>query len=299
MKSLRRTTAIILALLISTVTALSFPTSAATKKKPAAPKKLTVANTAKGVKVSWNKVKGASKYLVKYKLSTAKSYKTAYKGKKTSFTDDNLAPGKVYSFKVRVYKNKKWSAYTKAKKIMFLDRPQLNAEELLDMDGITLEWDKGKGAKLYKIYRSLKSKNSYKKIAEVKASDSHIIYKDRAISKDYIESYKYYIVAYNGSYKSAKSNVDYDVYGYYVSGQPLKVTISKGQVYGDIREKIDTYAAFVPELKSVTWTSSAPSIAKVNSNGIITGVKKGVATISASGKYEGSTHTIKIEVTVK
>lgn len=298
MKSLKRTTAIILALLISTITVLSFPTSAAAKK-PAAPKKLTVANTAKGVKVSWKKVKNAKKYQVKYKLSTAKSYKNAYKGKKTSFTDDNLAPGKVYNYKVRVYKNKKWSAYTKAKKIMFLDRPELNAEELIDFDGITLEWDKVKGAKLYKIYRSIKSANSYKKIAEVKQSDPHIIYKDRSISKDYIESYKYYIVAYNGSYKSAKSNVDYDVYAYYQKGQPLKLNISKGQAYSDIREKLDTYASFIPELKSVIWSSSNPSVAKVNDKGVITGVKSGTATISASGEYEGSKHTIKIEVTVK
>ena len=292
MKSLRRTTAIILASLISAAAVFAFPTSAVSK--PAAPKNLTVTNTAKGVKVSWTKVKGASKYLVKYKLSTAKSYKNAYKGKKTSFTDDNLSPGKVYNFKVRVYKNKKWSAYTKAKSIMFLDRPELNAEELLDMEGITLEWHKVKGAKLYKIYRSVKSKNSFKKIAEVKQGT--YIYKDLAVSKEYIESYKYYVVAYNGSYKSAKSNVDYDVYGYYESGKPLKITISKGQVYNDIREKIDSYSFLAP---SITWKTSDKSIAKVSKNGVITGVKKGTAIITASGEYDGSKHTIKLEVTVK
>lgn len=292
MKKFRRTTAVTLALLISAVGLVSFPTSAAAKV--AAPKSLTVTNSAKGVKVSWKKVKGATKYLVKYKLSTAKSYKNAYKGTKTSFTDDNLSPGKIYNFKVRAYKNKKWSAYTKAKSIMFLDRPELNAEELLDMDGITLEWYKVKGAKLYKIYRSLKSKNSFKKIAEVKQGT--YIYKDRDISTEYIESYKYYVVAYNGSYKSAKSNVDHDVYGYYESGKPLKLTIKKGDKYTDISEKIASYSFLAPE---ISWKTSNKSIVKVSSKGVITGVKKGTATVTASGEYDKKKHTIKVEVTVK
>lgn len=292
MKTLRQTTAAVLALLISVVGLVSFPASAATK--PAAPKKLTAVNSSKGIKVSWKKVKGATKYLVKYKLSTAKKYKKAYKGKNVSFTDDNLAPGSVYSFKVRAYKNKKWSAFTKPVSVMFLDRPELNAEELLDMDGITLEWYKVKGAKLYKIYRSLKSENSYKKIAEVKQGT--YIYKDRDVSTEYIQSYKYYVVAYNGSYKSAKSNVDYDVYGYYESGTPLKLQIKKGEKYKDISEKIASYAFLAPE---ITWKTSDSSIAKVSKKGVITGVKKGTATISASGEYDGSMHTIKVQVTVE
>ncbi len=291
MKIFRRTITVVLAILISTVGVISFPVSAA---KVAAPKGLTVKNTANGVKVSWKKVKGATKYVLKYKLSTAKSYKVAYKGKKTSFTDDNLSPGKIYSFKVKAYKNKKAGSYTKAKSVMFLDRPELNAEELVDMDGITLEWYKVKGAKIYKIYRSLKSANSFKKIAEVKQGT--YTYKDRTVSTEYIESYKYYVVAYNGSYKSAKSNIDHDVYGYYKSGKPLKLTISKGQVYSDIREKINSYSFLAP---SITWKTSDKNIVKVSKKGVITGVKKGTATLTASGEYEGEKHTIKIKVTVK
>lgn len=292
MKIFKRTTVIILALLVSAVGVISFPTSAAAKV--AKPKSLTVTNTAKGVKVSWKKVKGATQYVVKYKLSTAKSYKNFYKGKKTSVTDDNLAPGKTYIFKVKAYKNKKSSAFTKANTIMYLDRPELNAEELLDMDGITLEWSKVKGAKLYKIYRSLKSANSYKKIAEVKQGT--YIYKDHNVSTEYLESYKYYVVAYNGSYKSAKSNVDYDVFAYYESGKPLKLTIAKGEKYTDISEKLSSYSFLVSE---VSWKTSDKSVATVTKKGVITGVKKGTATITASGEYDGKKRTIKLNVTVK
>jgi len=54
----------------------------------------------------------------------------------------------------------------------------------------------------------------------------------------------------------------------------------------------------VPEDVRIKWSSSDKSVAKVNSDGEITGIGEGVATITASCKVNGETYTASAEVTV-
>ncbi|MDR0934737.1 MAG: endonuclease [Erysipelotrichaceae bacterium] len=50
---------------------------------------------------------------------------------------------------------------------------------------------------------------------------------------------------------------------------------------------------------SISWTSSSTSVATVSSNGTVTGVSKGVATITASTTISGTTYAVSCEVTVR
>ena len=58
---------------------------------------------------------------------------------------------------------------------------------------------------------------------------------------------------------------------------------------------INTY----PNNMKVSWSSNNTSVAKVSSKGVVTAIKKGKATITASFKYKGKTYKTKCAVTVK
>lgn len=268
------------------------------KNKIKAPK-LTVKNSSKGVKISWAKRKGAVKYKLYYKKEGSSKYKKAYSGKMLKYTAAKLTSGVKYSFKIKVKTKKNTSAFSKPSEIVFLKQPKLSAEEKLDMAGIHLSWKKVKGAQGYRIYRSLKYKNSYKKITTLKGN-STLYYFDKSVkdkkTPTQINSYKYYIKAYKGSYSSAKSKVKSEIYGYYENNKtPLYLTIKKGQVFKDINTKLkDNNAQYM-----FTWKSSDKKIAKVSDIGVITGVKKGKATITAKTFFKDKTRNIKIIVTVK
>lgn len=257
--------------------------------------KVTLINDKAAIKISWKKISGATKYKVLWKKNSKKTYKTLYVGKKTSVLADNINSGAKYDFKVKAVIKKTSGAYCSAKSKMFLEQPTLHAEEYTDMLGITLEWDEVKSAEGYYIYRSIKNENSFKKIKTIKSTNSkRITYVDNTCES--IRSYKYYVVAYNGSDKSAKSNIDSDVYGYFENDDvPLYLTISKGEVYKDIHQKLKEYGAET----FFVWSSSDSKVVKVSSDSIITGVSKGTATLTARGSGSYKNRHVYIIVTVK
>ena len=119
-----------------------------------------------------------------------------------------------------------------------------------------------------------------------------------------INSYKYYVKAYANGSASAKSNIDGDVFGVYTSDDdPLYLTISNGEVYTDISDKLISKVGKIGIETYFHWRSADTSVLTVDAYGVITAKKRGKTTIYVKidpiDGYTKSTHTIMIEVTVK
>ncbi len=259
---------------------------------------LKLSNTRFSVKASWTGVKKATCYVLLGKKKNAKKYTVLYRGKAKSFDHDNIASGAEYEFKVKAKIGKTDGAYSSVKSYIFLECPTIAAEELMDMDGITLTWGKIKNAKCYLIYRSLKNKNSFKRIAKT-ASTS---YKDRDVES--IKSYKYYVKAFNTGCSSAKSNIDGDVYGYYDGTEnPLYLTIKKGEVYTDVSDKLIDKGGKLLVQTYFRFKSQNTDVVTVDELGVITAKGKGktmvIVDVDPIEGYTKTAHKIRIEVTVK
>lgn len=75
-----------------------------------------------------------------------------------------------------------------------------------------------------------------------------------------------------------------------------KITLNNDSATVDRGKKLQLNPIIEPtdSKENITWSSSDENIATVNSNGVITGVNKGSATISAKGKYAST--SIKVNV---
>ncbi len=166
-----------------------------------------IANTASGIKVSWNKISGATNYRVYrsvYSNGKWSSWETMVttNAKTSSWTDKKVKSGKTYRYTVRTLKNKLASGNKATGGLCFLSVPTVkiaNASE-----GVKVSWNKISGAKNYIVYRSeytakTKSWSKLKKIGTVGAVTSYV---DKT-AKSGVQ-YKYTVKAVNG-----KSNSTY------------------------------------------------------------------------------------------
>ena len=135
-------TALATMMVASTLAVGGVSASAASVKKP---KSVKAKNTAKGIKITWKKVKGAKKYRVyrgKKKLTATK---------KTTYTDKKAKAGKTYKYTVKAVKGKKVSKKSKAAKVVRLTKPVITSAGSVAA-GAKVEWKKVKGAKKYYVY---------------------------------------------------------------------------------------------------------------------------------------------------
>lgn len=193
------------------VTMLSIGAAVSAKTSVSATK-IRLSNVSKGVKITWNKAKGAKKYVLKRKLSGAKKYSVIKKfknAKAKSYTDTKAKVGKKYTY-VLTAVNGGASAASESKSIIRLKAPTKIKVKAVSNDDyesyFKVTWNKSKGAKGYKVYRSVYDGKKYGKYKLV-GTEKNTSYED----EDYIYSstagkyVKYKIAAYSGSSLSAMS----------------------------------------------------------------------------------------------
>ena len=165
------------------------------------------------VKLSWNKVDGATGYEV-YQYNT-KTVKTL-SAKKTSYTVSKLTTGTNYKFKVRAYRivngKKVYSSYSKvvSAKPSLAKVSSISAKNV-KTKSVKLSWKKVDGATGYAVYQYNTKTKKYSKVATVKGTS----YTKKSLKKG--SKYTFKVRAYKTVSKK-------NVYGSYSSKVAVKVT---------------------------------------------------------------------------
>jgi uncharacterized protein YraI len=133
-------------------------------------------NTADGVKISWNKVKGASEYYVYRKGSDGKYTRLGKSsGNTLNYTDKTAESGSTYTYTVRAVSGDSIGTYKSTSTIYCLAYPVISSVSNVQ-NGIHISWNKVKGASEYYLYRK-GSDGVYSRLASV--SESTLSYTDK------------------------------------------------------------------------------------------------------------------------
>ena len=136
-----------------------------TVKYIAAPEISKLENVNGGVKISWGKVSGASKYRVYYKGS--KGWTKMVDTTSTSYIDKDVSSGRNYTYTVRCITSdaKKFtSGYNPTgKSVKYVATPKISKLEVT-YDGVKLTWNKVAGAEKYRVY--YKDAEGWNKLAD-------------------------------------------------------------------------------------------------------------------------------------
>ena len=169
-----------------------------------------------GVKISWNKSKGAEKYRIYYKGS--KGWTRLADTTSTSYTDSKVSSGKTYTYTVRCINSsatKFTSGYdSKGKSVKYISAPKITKAESVN-GGVKISWNKSKGAEKYRIY--YKGSKGWTRLADTTSTS----YTDSKVSSG--KTYTYTVRCINSS--ATKFTSGYDSKGKsvkYISAQKPK-----------------------------------------------------------------------------
>ncbi len=162
----------------------------------------SVAATVKGVKISWDKVNGATGYKIyrKVKGGSWSVVKTA-SSTATSYTDTAAPSGKYLYYAVKAVNGSYVSDYD-THGLNYLKTPVASVKNI--SSGVKISWGKVSGATSYYVYRKAGSASSWSKIATTKST----AYTDKNVKSG--TTYKYCVRAVNSSVKSKYGSTSYE-----------------------------------------------------------------------------------------
>ena len=159
-----------------------------------------------GVKVSWNKIDGATgyavyrSYLVNDKWSSWENIDNT-NSNQTSCTDKSVVSGKTYRYTVRARSGSTLSSFVASSQLMLLNEPVAKASNY--STGVKVTWNKVEGAQGYAVYSSYyntktKKWSSWTARGTAKATATSWI--DKKVESGV--QYRYAVRAVNGKFKS-------------------------------------------------------------------------------------------------
>ncbi len=173
---------------------------------PAATSSISLSNTSSGVKLTWKQVAGADGYYI-YRGSSANPFAQVTSGSTVTYTDTNSrTSGTTYTYKIVAYYNYTLGTSSgmvlgkesSSKSIKYLSQGSISSLTNA-ASGVTVKWSKVTGAGGYYIYRG-------SEIVKTITSGSTVSWTDTDVKSKSGTTYKYYVMAYSGSYKGAKSS---------------------------------------------------------------------------------------------
>ncbi len=180
----------------------------------------------KSIKITWEKVSGASGYAV-YKSSkksgTYEKVETIKSGKTLTYTDEDCSCGKTYYYKVRAYRTyKKKNYYGSMSEIVSgkatPNKVKYDGKNFSQRTTVTLKWKKASGADGYRIYYSTKSKSGYK-LAKTITKNKTLSWTKKKLDPD--KTYYFKIRAYK---TVKKEKVVYGAYSSVYKKEPVSAT---------------------------------------------------------------------------
>lgn len=137
--------------------------------KPTA--KASVTESSGKIKISWEKVSGASEYEIHRAGSKSGSYEKLTTTTKTSYTDKTAKAGKTYYYKVRaVNENGGTSSFSSVvSKLCKLAQPEVKSGNTASSGKVKLQWENVDNASKYYIYRATSKDGKFEKIGSTKS----------------------------------------------------------------------------------------------------------------------------------
>ncbi len=162
------------------------------------PQLLKASNATKGIKITWEKVKGANSYIIGRKTSSTGWTKIAEVEDVDSYIDTTAKAGTTYTYTVVSVCDDVNGFYDESG-LTYKRLAKVTTEGATNTsDGVKVSWKPVSKCTGYYVYRKTEN-GSYKKIATVKGATKSY-YTDKTAKSG--TKYTYKVVAYSGSYTS-------------------------------------------------------------------------------------------------
>ena len=169
----------------------------------AIPKLKTASNASKGIKITWEKVKGANSYIIGRKTGSTGWVKIAEVDDVNSYIDNSAKAGTTYTYTV-VSVCDDFNGWYDEDGITCKRLSTVTTESATNTaNGVKITWKPISKCSGYRVYRKTEN-GSYKRIATVKGSTKSY-YTDKTAKSG--TKYIYKVVAYSGSYTSCYTEV--------------------------------------------------------------------------------------------